>query len=78
MAQGKKLENISSRLERLKISGIVREREFRDMGRLLERVSDVRDERVATLKTAIEDGVYYVKGQEVAKKMIKGAIDESA
>ncbi len=75
MAQGEKPDNISSRLDRAKILRMVREREFRDMRRLLERVSDERDEKVTTLNRAIEDGTYHVKGEEVAKKMIKGCID---
>ncbi|NIO03589.1 MAG: hypothetical protein GTN74_02970 [Proteobacteria bacterium] len=76
MAQGEKPDNISSRLDRVKILRMVREREFQDMRRLLERVFSERDERVATLNKVIEDGTYHVKGEEVAKKMIKGCIDE--
>ncbi len=38
----------------------------------------MRGKKVAALKKAIEDGTYDVKGEEVAKKMIKEGIGELA
>jgi anti-sigma28 factor (negative regulator of flagellin synthesis) len=45
---------------------------------ILEKVPDVREEKVAALRTAIENETYDVKSKEIAKKMIKESIDEIA
>ena len=76
VSQGKKSEKHPSRADRVEISKKAREREFKEIRGLLEKVPDVREEKVAALKTAIEDGTYQVKGEEIAKKMIKEGIDE--
>lgn len=76
VGQGKKSEKRSSRLDRVEISTEAREKVFREIRGLLEKVPDVREEKVVALKTAIKDGTYHVKGKEIAKKMIKEGIDE--
>jgi anti-sigma28 factor (negative regulator of flagellin synthesis) len=43
----------------------------------LEEVPDVREEKVAALRTAIEEQSYKVEGKEIAKKMIRQSIDEA-
>lgn len=76
VAQRKKSENLSSGLDRVEILKKAREREFREIRRLLEKVPDVREEKVAVLKAATEDEIYNVKGEEIAKKMIREGINE--
>ncbi len=76
VAQGKESEKHSPRLDRVEISTEARERETQQIKGLLEKVPDVREEKVAALKTAIEDGTYSVKEEEIAKKMINEGIDE--
>lgn len=60
------------------ISTETRENKLKEIVELLEKVPDVREKKVAALKKAIEDGTYDVKGEEVAKKMIKEGIGELA
>jgi negative regulator of flagellin synthesis FlgM len=74
--KGKKSEKPSSRPDKVEISVKAREKRLREIRELLEKVPDVREEKVAALKTAIEDGTYEVKGKKVAEKMIKEGIDE--
>ena len=74
--QGEKSKKPSSKIDRVEISKDAREKKFREIKGLLEKVPDVREEKVAALRTAIEDGTYRVKGKEIAKKMIKESIDE--
>ena len=76
LAEGGKPEQQSSKVDRVEISSEARQKEIRETKRLLEKVPDVREEKVAALKTAIEDKTYEVKGKEIARKMIKESIDE--
>jgi len=76
VSQGKKPEKPSSQLDKVEISTEARERKLKAIRGFLDEVPDVREEKVAALKTAIEDGTYRVKGKEIAKKMIKEGIDE--
>ena len=62
--------------DRVEISTKAREREIKAIRELVESAPDVREEKVTALKTAVEEGTYRVKGEEVAKKMIKESIDE--
>lgn len=74
--QGREPEKQSSRVDRVEISTEARQRETGEIKGLLEKVPDVREEKVIALKRAIEDGTYSVKGEEIAKKMIKEGVDE--
>ncbi len=76
--QGKKAQKHSPRVDKVEISKEARQKELRRIRELLEKVPDVREEKVAALKKAIEDGTYEVKGKKVAKKLIKEGIDEFA
>jgi negative regulator of flagellin synthesis FlgM len=76
VAHGKKTQKQSSKVDRVEISTEARQREFTEIKELLDKVPDVREEKVAALKTAIEDETYDVKGKEIAKKMIEESIDE--
>jgi len=44
--------------------------EIEQLKQTLEGISDVRSERVASLKKAIDDGTYSVDGKKVAEKML--------
>ena len=44
----------------------------------LQKVEDVRQEKVKELKAKIEAGTYNVSGKDIAEKMIKRIIDLSA
>jgi negative regulator of flagellin synthesis FlgM len=74
--QEKKSEKPSSGPDKVEISAKAREKEFGKIKGILEKVPEVREEKVAALKTAIEEGTYHVKGEEIAKRMIKDGIDE--
>jgi negative regulator of flagellin synthesis FlgM len=73
---GKKSKKPSSKTDRVEISKEGREKKLQEIKGLLEKVPDVREEKVTAVRTAIEDGTYRVKGKEIAKKMIKESIDE--
>ncbi|MBW2056216.1 MAG: flagellar biosynthesis anti-sigma factor FlgM [Deltaproteobacteria bacterium] len=81
-SQGRGPDKQSSRLDRVEISRAARERETQEITQkvkgLLEKVPDVREDKVVGLKRAIEAGTYSVKGEDVARKMIKEGIDEFA
>jgi len=74
--QGEKKETGALRPDKVELSKKAREKQFREIRRLVDQAPDVREGKMATLKTAIDDGKYRVKGEEVAKKMIKEGIDE--
>ena len=76
VSQGKKKEGGSFRPDKVELSKKARVKQFQDIRRLVDETPDVREGKVAALKTAIDDGTYRVKGEEVAKKMIKESIDE--
>lgn len=46
--------------------------------RVLSRVSDVREDRVQALKTAIENGTYKVSGEDIADLIIRRALADNA
>jgi len=64
--------------DRVELSKEAREKQFQEIRRLADETPSVREEKVAALKSAVENGTYRVKGEEVAKKMIKEGIDEFA
>jgi len=74
--RAKKAEKHSVKVDKVEISKEARDKEISKIKALLEKVPEIRKEKVAALKKAIEDGNYEVKGKEVAKKMIKEGIDE--
>jgi negative regulator of flagellin synthesis FlgM len=76
VSQGEKKESGSLRPDKVELSKKAREKQFREIRRLVDEASDVREEKMAVLRNAIEDGTYRVKGKEVAKKMLKESIDE--
>lgn len=76
ISQKEKSEKSASLLDKVEISKEAREKRIREVRGLLDKIPDVREEKVAAVKTAIEDGTYRVKGREIAKKMIKEGIDE--
>ena len=77
IAQGEGSEKNSSKIDRVDISTKARQKDIKRVKELLEKVPDVREEKVAALKTAIEKKTYDVKGNEIAEKMIKQSVDES-
>lgn len=46
--------------------------------RVLSRVSDVREDRVQSLKAAIENGTYKVSGEDIADLIIRRALADNA
>ena len=76
VSPGKKKEKNTLGKDRVELSKEAREKQFEEIRRLADATPDVREEKVAALKRAVQDGTYRVKGKEVAKKMIKEGIDE--
>jgi len=62
--------------DKVDLSTKAREKDVDEAKKLLEKVPDVREEKVVALKGAIEEGTYKVDGEKIAKKMIKESIDE--
>lgn len=58
--------------ERVELSS--RAREIHKARRLLEKVPDVRADKVARIKKAIEEGTYEVSSREVASSMLREAL----
>ena len=46
-------------------------REIRQIKNTLNEIPDVRESKVAELKTKIDNGTYNINGEEVAKKMVR-------
>jgi len=78
VSQRKKKESGVLGQDRVELSKEAREKQFQEIRRLADETPGVREEKVAALKSAVENGTYRVKGEEVAKKMIKEGIDEFA
>ena len=76
VAQGKEPNRRSSTVDKVDLSNEARQRKLTEIKELLEEVPDVRHDRVAAAREAIENETYEVKGKEIAKKMIKESIDE--
>lgn len=76
VSQGKRTERGALGQDRVELSKEAREKQFQEIRRLADETPDVREEKVAALKKAVEDGTYRVRGEEVAKKMIKEGIDD--
>ena len=57
----------------VKISG--RSREVQKARRVIEASSDVRKEKVASIKEAIQKGTYKVRSEEVANRLIKETLN---
>jgi negative regulator of flagellin synthesis FlgM len=76
VAQAQDPARHSTRTDKVEISAEAKRREFARIKEILEKVPDVREEKVAALKAAIENGTYEVKSKEAAEKMLREAIDE--
>ena len=48
--------------------------EIRDMTKVLDKVPDIREEKVAEIKSRIENGTYTIDGEKIAFKMIKESL----
>jgi negative regulator of flagellin synthesis FlgM len=66
----------SSGVDKVDLSTKAREKDVEKVRKILDKVPDVREEKVVALKGAIEEGTYKVNGEKIAQKMIKESIDE--
>ncbi len=48
--------------------------ELRDMTKVLDKVPDIREEKVAEIKSSIENGTYTIDGKKIAFKMIEESL----
>jgi negative regulator of flagellin synthesis FlgM len=68
-------EPVRSESDRVEIS--VRTREFQRLDELIQSIPDVREARIEQIRQAIENGTYNVRAEQVAERIIGGAlIDE--
>jgi negative regulator of flagellin synthesis FlgM len=74
--RNKESERHPSKVDKVEISTDARERQFSKIKDLVEKAPDIREDKVAAVKTAIDNETYEVKGKEIAKKMVKESIDE--
>jgi flagellar biosynthesis anti-sigma factor FlgM len=51
-----------------------RAKEIKAAGSLLDRVPDIRAEKVADVKRAVDSGTYEIKGKKIALNMIKESL----
>jgi len=48
--------------------------EIRDIIKVLDKVPDIREEKVAEIKSKIENGTYTIDGEKIAFKMIEESL----
>ena len=48
--------------------------EIRDMTKILDKVPDIREEKVAEIKSKIENGTYTIDGKKIAFKIIEESL----